>query len=349
MDRNRYNIELFLPDEGPLSQIAGEMGIDVNIFGIPSICIANGGRLFSCFADMRKFVRDNHIDLVHSYSPRNNVLSAAVCRFARIPCVWHERNMIYGEEVDITRRYISMPDAVICNSEAVAERFRVNGKIPSKVRVIHNGVDTRKYRPGIETGDLEKELGINNRKVVGLLGNLSERKRVRYFLEAATLVAGEMPETLFLIVGGPFGEDEDERMEELRDVVSRAGLRDNVLFTGFREDVRKYLALFDISAHVAVKEACSRAIIESMACAKPVVAMKDGGNAEIVADGDSGFLTHPADMDAFVGKLLFLLKDENARTAMGGRGREIAMRRFDVRSNADRTCGLYEELMEKKG
>ena len=177
-----------------------------------------------------------------------------------------------------------------------------------------------------------------------MLTNLSKRKRVEYFLEAAPLILRKSGDVLFLVVGGEFSDSENGRMEELKKIADKSGLGSHVIFTGFKRDVTGFLASFDISAHVTEREACSRAIIESMAAGKPVVAMDDGGNPELVESGVTGILVEPDDINGFAAAVLDLLNDDAKRIRMGQKARARAEELFDVKRNAGETERVYLEL-----
>ena len=69
-----------------------------------------------------------------------------------------------------------LPDRIICNSYAIAQRFFKKSGLPSKIRVIKNGVDTEKFNPKRTDKISRQDFQFNGGKIVGLVSNLSKRK-----------------------------------------------------------------------------------------------------------------------------------------------------------------------------
>ena len=113
-----------------------------------------------------------------------------------------------GGEEDISKKFLFLPDRVICNSRAVAGRFERGGKLPEKVRVILNGVDLEKFR--VQGSEFREHM------IVGIVSNLTKRKRVEFFLEAASKISVKTDNVSFLVVGGEFGNENSGRMEKLK-------------------------------------------------------------------------------------------------------------------------------------
>src|SRR5205814_768683 len=111
--------------------------------------------------------------------------------------------------------------------------------------------------------------------------------------------------------------------------------------TGFREDVRPYLAACDVVyLYSLTTEALSLAAIEAMAMAKPLVHSQVGGATELIEPGRNGMLFPPGDTGALV-ECLSQLKDPDIRLAMGRSGRAKAEAAFDEGAMIDR----YEQLL----
>ena len=93
-------------------------------------------------------------------------------------------------------------------------------------------------------------------------------------------------------------------------------------------------------------EAFPRAVLEAMACGKPVVVTETGGAKEAVEDGHSGFVVAARSAAALADRLRVLLADEDLRARMGRRGRRRAEALFDIAGNTAGTCRVYEEVLE---
>ncbi len=349
LDRKDFKLFLILPSEGRLSFEAQRLGMDVYILSVPSLSFRNLIKIIKVLFLLARYVREKEIDVIHSYSPRNNILSAIVTRLMRRAVIWHERNMLFGKEKDVSKMFLWLPDVIICNSYAVASRFRKKDVIPDKVKVIYNGVDLKEFNPVFyNKEEIKKSLGLDDRKIVGIVSNLNKRKRVECFIQIAALIKQKRDGVLFMVVGTEFSEGAKGRMGELKNNSLMAGLGDSIIFAGFRENIPEFLACFDVFVHVTLKEACSRAILEAMAMARPVVAVNDGGNPELIEDGVSGILIDPYDINGYVSAIERLLDNEEERKRIGNNARIRAENMFDVSTNTSITAEIYKQLGRRK-
>ncbi|NQT04142.1 MAG: glycosyltransferase family 4 protein, partial [Planctomycetes bacterium] len=277
LDKNRYVPFLMVPKDGLFVKAARKIGVKVSLCDVPQLRPKNVLKILNALIRLAAYCRQKRIRVIHSYTPRNNILAAVVGKIMGIPVVWHERNLIFGDEIDISRRFYFLADKIICNSQAIAERFRNKNGIPSKVEVVLNGVDLETFRPQKADPAILREYDLSRRKVVGLVSNLGKRKMPEYLLEASPYILERYPDTAFFIVGGEFGEEDKGRKRELEENARNLGVGGRVIFTGFVSDVSHIIQVFDVGVAVTEKEACSRAILEMMACGKPVVAFNTGG------------------------------------------------------------------------
>ncbi|MBF0486232.1 MAG: glycosyltransferase family 4 protein [Candidatus Omnitrophica bacterium] len=348
IDRVRFNPIALLPGEGPLAEEARKLRIKVYVFCVPRIYPWVTWGLIKAVRKLSGIVVEEKISLIHSYSPRNNAIAWWVGKRKHIAVIWHERNLIYGRERDVTRDLLKWPQAVICNSQAVAARFLIQGRLPDKVRVILNGVDCLEFTPADDKESAKASFGWQGKIIVGLVSHLGERKGVETFLEIAELVSRARKDVFFVVVGGEYNGSPD-RLSALKRYAQSLGLSDKVFWSGFQIDVGTYLKAFDVACNVTEKEACSRSILEAMAAGVPVAAFADGGTPELVVDGETGILVTPGDKKMFASRLAELLEHHDVRLRLGAGGRARAQNLFDVKINAEKTMALYDELLEKKG
>ncbi len=236
--------------------------------------------------------------------------------------------------------------AILANSQRVAEYYRrLLGKDGEKIRVIYNGVDTRRFdgarfaaaRAAIRTDELHVPAGAT---VIINVANLHPVKNHALLLRAlaqihAGLNAAARP-YLVLIGEGP----------EKKNIVGEAGqlgLLPYLRLLGAVRDVEKYLAAADVFALSSDAEGFSNALLEAMASSLACVATDVGGNAEALGPG-AGIVTPPRDHEAFAAGLDGLLKKENAREKLGAEARRRAVDLFGVRRMVGETEAWYRRL-----
>jgi glycosyltransferase involved in cell wall biosynthesis len=344
LNRDRFTLHLILPGPGPLEAKAKKNKLKVEFIKIPRWRPQSIFKLIVAFVKLTKYCRENRIKIIHSYTPRNNILSGIVGRLLKIRIIWHERNLIFGSEKDISKNFRFLSDCIICNSYAIAKRFKGKKGLPPNVKVIWNGVDTKKFHPDTSDGKSCLKIQNNGNKVVGLISNLGKRKMPEYFIETCPYVLSEHPNTTFVIVGGEFDDDDTGRLKELRRKTDSMGISDKILFTGHRNDIADIITCFDIGVSVTEKEACSRAILELMASGKPVVAFDTGGNSELIENDVSGKLLKFGDIVGLAKSISNILKDNERKDKMGKNARKLAKSNFDIKINTQKIEAIYLEL-----
>ena len=207
---------------------------------------------------------------------------------------------------------------------------------PSKVRLIRNGVDTFRFGPpaGHEREALRIPLG---RPIVGTVGRLHADKDQRSLVAAFRIIVSAVPDAVLVIIG------EGPMRLALEHEVKRYGLERSVRLFGERLDVPMLLPAFDVFVLSSVNEGLPLALLEAMACARPVVVTDVGGVAGVVDGGRAGVVVAPGDVDGLAKAIIGLLRDRVRAAQLGAAGREIVEQRYDLRSTVDAYLALCRE------
>lgn len=214
----------------------------------------------------------------------------------------------------IDRALVGRADVLLANSSFGAGLLASAYRRPATV--ITHGADFDPPDPA-RVAELEAAYKLTDRPVVLTVNFLHPRKRIDLYLQALDIVRKAIPNVLGLIVGaGP----ERSRLETLAD---KLGLCPNVRFTGFipDRDLPAHYALADVYVNPAKLESFGLSVLEASAASLPVVSVNEGGPREIIADGETGFLT-AASPDALADKICALLSDDAKRAQFGRAGRE---------------------------
>ena len=326
IDRTVFDPLFVLPEEGRFSAVLNTLGVRVVLLPMPPLRKVVG--IAGMIRALARLIEYEEIRIVHSNSIRTHMYGALAARLGRVPIVWHQRNLVTNELFDPDRLFSFLPDRIICNSKAVAERFIRRGAMPPKIRVIYNGVDIESFKPDtIAASAVRRELGIGpDEAVVTITSRFDRRKGHEVLFKAAAIVLNRMPKSArklrLLVVGGVVFDEEEIRFTRLREMAQREKISDSVVFTPFRDDMPAVYAASDIVVLPSVAEACSRVLLEAMACARPVVAVNSGGTPEMVADNETGFLVETGDPETLAQKIALLVNDRILAAKMGAAGRE---------------------------
>lgn len=221
---------------------------------------------------------------------------------------------------------------------------------PSKVPVIHNGIDTDLYAP-VSEHDVLDTLGIDpERPSVVFVGRITRQKGVPHLLRAALKLHPDAQ--LVLLAGSP---DTPELARETETAVARLEAeRTGVVWVSEmlpREQVRQVLSHATVFACPSVYEPLGIVNLEAMGCETAVVASAVGGIPEVVVDGETGLLVNydPRDEEKFeqdlADRINELVGDPERAAEMGRAGRERAVESFDWDAIALRTVELYASLL----
>jgi len=346
LDSLRFSVIFALPEEGPLSLKLRGLGFNIALIKFP--------RIFSFFAfcnsitALVRLIKEKNVDIIHSNSIRTHLYSFLAGRFRGISVVWHERNLITDEMIDPEKMLYFLPDKIICNSHAIARRFAKKGKLPGKVSVIYNGMDTAEFSPLVTGEEIRKEFKIKpEQAVIGIASRFSRNKGHEIFLKAAQIILNNGSDCAFLVSGGAVFEEDHGREKYLRGMVKDIGMDDRVIFTGFREDMPKIYAAMDIFVLASDAEPCGRVILEAMASGKPVIGTNSGGTPEIVIDDITGYLVEPNNPRMLAEKIAFLVKNRDIAEKFGRAGRRRTEENFSIEKNVRQTEKIYAELIAK--
>jgi glycosyltransferase involved in cell wall biosynthesis len=212
----------------------------------------------------------------------------------------------------------------------------------SKVVYIHNAVNVRRFTPDGEVSHRLMSLK-NGRKCVLYVGRVNEKKGVRDLIRAFEIVLSKQRDCILVVAGS----GDKEYVEGLVKEVGKAGLDHHVYFLGPvpNREMPALMRAADIIAYATREgEGIPRALLEGMACGKPVVATEVAGIPEAVIDGVTGFLVKPRDVAALADRLSILLMDDSLRREMGLRARKHVETEFNYDTIIPKIASLLREV-----
>ena len=224
---------------------------------------------------------------------------------------------------------------------------------PSRVHVVHNGIDTDAYRPDASVEALERHGAPLDRPYVLFVGRITRQKGLAHLLAAARDFAEGT--VLVLCASSPDTPEMGEEIAQAVEVLRAERGADSVIWIEEQaslDDVRQLLTHARVFACPSVYEPLGIVNLEAMACEAPVVASAVGGIPEVVVDGVTGLLVayDPADPGALETGLAdainSLVADPARAKAMGLAGRARAIADFSWDAIAQRTVAVYRAAAE---
>lgn len=260
---------------------------------------------------------------------------ALLVKLLRLRLIWHVHDLIRSRffnriMISITDKFV---DRLIVISNAVGQSMIAVGATPSKIVVIYNGIDTKRFDPQQICGNirLREMLGIHEDDfVIVSIGRLIPRKGHSTLIRAIGFLARKYPNIRAIIVGAPYDSDSEQYRDKLRELTTTLGLQDKVLFAGWQPKVEQFILNSDVVVSVSWAEPFGLSIVEAMALGRPVIATNGGGEAEIVVNGFTGILVPPKDEKALATAIVQLMEDRKLSKKMGDAAVQRARECFSV-------------------
>ncbi len=224
----------------------------------------------------------------------------------------------------------------------------------ARITRIYNGVDAARFHPTeggraplpdvafAAPGETTETV------VIGTVGRMATVKNQPLLARAFAVLAARLDARaaarlrLVMVGDGPL-------RAEAASVIEAAGLSGQVWFAGARDDTPALYRGFDVFALPSDTEGISNTILEAMACGLPVVATEVGGNAELIAAGETGRLVPPGDAEAMAVALGDYVLDADLRRRHGAAARARIEARFDLDQMVARYLAVYDEALAAKG
>ncbi|HEX7190864.1 MAG TPA: glycosyltransferase [Thermoanaerobaculia bacterium] len=326
VDRDRYQLFVCC-----LSTIGGNVsarGLNVTNLGARNL------RDVRAFRRLLRFIRENHIDLIHAHLAYAATWAAVASRITGVPAVatlhvappktgrarFRDRLMRF-----VLRRWSAQ---VIAVSEALRRQYG-----DDRFVVAHNGIDVDRFGgPRKESRQrIAREFDIPpGAKIVTTVSVLREGKGVEVLLRAFELAdAGAY---LLIIGDGP-------KREEWQALARNERIR----WAGFRRDVDALLPGCDLFVLASFEDAFPTVLLEATAAGLPVIASRVGGIPEITDE----VLVPPGDASALGNAIRDLLADDDRRRAMGEAARKRAQERFSTAAWIARLEEIYARVLTR--
>jgi glycosyltransferase involved in cell wall biosynthesis len=215
-------------------------------------------------------------------------------------------------------------DHVIAISDFIARQAIDSGVAPGRVTTIKNSMLPLAPPDAESRLRLRSELGVAaDARIIGFVARLDAFKGHAEAIDAFARVAPQRAD-LHLVIAG-----RGELESALRQQASASGVGERIRFLGYRTDVPRLLAGFDVFVHPSFNEPFGLSVLEAEAAGLPVVAFRSGATDEIVCHGETGLLAAEGDVVELADRLTQLVDDASLRQRMGAAARERVMRDFN--------------------
>lgn len=335
----------WVPGKGPASEALASERITARVYGFDDMRGSNAKHLVAC-ARMWPGLAAVRRPIVHVHNPIVYRMIWPALVAARARTVVHFHIEPTTDEIEWTLQ--RPPDQVVGCAEYIADRVRqVLGERAAQCRVsaAPNGVNIQKYAPQDPTGYRERAAK-SRRPVLLMMANLAPHKGQATAIRAVKVLKERgIPVECWLA-----GEDREGRAfeTELHRLVSSLGLEDDVRFLGYRSDGPALFQLADAFLLPSTHEGLPLSILEAQAARVPVLGAPIPGIAEVVEDGQTGFIVAADDHQGYADRLEQLFRNPDLRDKLVARA-AARVPAYSLEAFERRMFQIYDALSPEYG
>lgn len=297
--------------------------------------------LFSAFR-IARFCKNNNYNILHLHSAHALSIGLLAKLFKR------DLKTIAVRRVDfhIKKNFLSqlkyknsLLNKLVCISRAIKNVALEDGIDQSKLKVIHSGIKTDKFKDTTSDSNYKEKFGIPQDSIlIGTVAALVDHKDYPTLLRAAKIVTEKEKNIYFCAAGS--GDMEAELKQLHKDLELGVKFK----FLGFRNDIGKFLKSLDIFVLASKMEGLGTSLLDAMAVGLPVIGTRAGGIPEAIKNGKNGLLVQPQNPTALAEKIIELSKDKNLRQRLGENGKTM-VQEFSITKTVERNISLYNKLI----
>jgi len=299
---------------------------------------------------LEKIISKIQPDIIHSHGATVSVMSGIALKRSKVTAV----NILTHH----IKKFVRLPkwlsvyllskycDRIIAISQSKFNALQQEGFSACKLALIPNFVHCDFINRYLNTHEKEKifdQLNISqNNPVITTIGRLVPEKRIDQFIEIVALYANKMNiRVTGLVVGeGPTKQHLLKIAENYKNCVK-------IYFTGYQEDIFKYLAISNIFLSTSQYEVLPVGLIEATASGVPIVCSDIPGNNDIVKNGYNGFLVNGS-KENYLDCIEKILNNHQLAREMSKNGKEVSKSRFDRKAVMDTIIAHYHQWKNDK-
>lgn len=360
LKEKNYYIELACTEHMPRGQVSRinllrEQGFVVHILKFDYyVNLLND---FKAILKIAFFLKKNRYDIIHIQSSKAGFLGRIAAKLARIPIIIYTANDFYYLDSQLspqkrlfyyTAEKISSRfcDVLLFISNTVLNEARKH-KFKSPDKLIYLGPPTQDYKSFIKNervvSKIRNKYKIKSEELlIGCAARLVHNKGIDTFIRTAAKLKEKKGNVKFIIIGdGPL-------YHELKELVNKFCLNENLIFTGFIEvysDVLKIISSLDIFFLPTRREGFGLVFAEALAFEVPVVGPDISPINEFIHNKKTGLLCKVEDIDEYVKALLVYMNDKNFKINSAKLGRKEIVKKFNQIEYFQNNLKIYSELL----
>lgn len=323
----------------------GELVAELENMNVPVIIFKRKHKLdIGLIFRLRKWLRLNNIDVVHTHLFTADSWGRLAAFLARVPCIV---NTVHSTNTWKTKihRFIDRilakvsTNIIACSDEVANVLIKHDGISAKRIKVVANGIDLRRFENVTAIDLVNKTTTVN----LVVIGRLHPAKGHQDLIPVINTIKGKCSDFHLYFVG------EGELRPEIEENIKKSDLQDLITLMGQRQDIPAILAAMDIFVMPSKWEGLPMALLEAMAMGKTVVATRVGGIPDVITHNENGLLVDVDDSAALAENLLKVITDNKLRLRLGTAAKEMVRQQYSAVSVSRKYEQIYKQALTCKG
>jgi glycosyltransferase involved in cell wall biosynthesis len=293
---------------------------------------------------VRKLIKKYKPDILHAHYATSYGLLGALSNFQPfLISVWGSDVLSFPHgsfiHKNILKYILSQPAEIFATSYFLAHKTSEFTR--KSIKVIPFGVNSEQFN------FISSKKHFNDDDiVVGTVKSLETIYGVDTLIKSFSLVKKrnqDLPLKLFVVGSG-------SKEKKLKYLAANILDEKDYFFTGYMnpENIQAYHSLIDVSVYLSLQESFGVSTLEAMASSKPVVVSRVGGLAEIVDEGENGFIVSPNNPEEAAIAIERLVKDPSLRIRLGENGKQKVRKFYDWNKCVDSQIENYQQILSNR-
>ncbi|MCY2994800.1 MAG: glycosyltransferase family 4 protein [Planctomycetota bacterium] len=332
-----HTCQILAPQSSDLASRMAAAGLPVSVF-------PGRGRNMRALWSLRRELRQLRPDVLH-YNDAHAVIAAGVASWGlSIPARVAARRVAFPLRCPL--QYQVFADRIICVSREVVRICHAGGVSPQRLRLVHDGVEPTRMEAGDRARGRRALNVADDQPLLLMVAGLTAVKGHSDLLSALPAIAARFPQLRLALAGdGPLRHALEQQADGL-------GVRDRLLFLGYRQDVADLVQACDLFVMPSHSEGLCSSLIDATFARRPIVATTAGGVLDVVGADESGeavaWLVPPHNPFALGEAIVQALCSPEQSAVRVQRAWERAWRHFTADQAVDNTLDVYREVLERR-
>lgn len=315
--------------------------------------------VFACIKELRKILIVNKYDIIHCHTP----MGAAVARLAarklfkkgKVKIIYTAHGfhffkgagllpwLVYFPVEKILSNYTNVIITINHEDYITAKKYLNSKNLIEYMNGV--GVDFEKFYPLHSQDDkleLRRRYKINEDSFVLLYtAEFIARKNHKFLFDSFDKIKTKIPRIKLILAG------KGELLEYFKNESKLHGFENEIIFTGYTQNVSDYCRLSDCLISSSLQEGLPISMIEAIATGLPVVCSKIRGHVDVISEGENGFLFDIGDTDKMVNSIVRLYESKSLRDTIKNNNIKHS-EQYGVKLAVNKMANIYNLIENKK-